>query len=275
MTEERTAQSRQQLQPVYKKRRMIALAAAAAVVLLIAVLIIVLSGGGEPSTDPIVIGPFKPASPLDIKPLYATYDYSQPVAAGTAVEDSWFDDALIIGDSRADGLRLYGIIPGADIAGSSSAGVTGVLERTFTVGEDQTTLSALLSSRAYGKVYIMLGVNEVSWLASVDFKASYAALIDAVKAAQPEAAIYVQSLIPVSASRGWSESIAAYNNAIQDVARQKNVYFVDVFEAYADETGSLAAAHDAGDGVNLAVNAYGIWFDYLKTHTVNREMYKN
>ncbi len=274
MPDGRTAQERQRRKRMYQRRRMGALAIAVLLVVLISVVIISSIGKKNKVGDIVVIGPSVPANVLDIEPLYALYDYSKPVAESPSAEN-WFGDALLVGDSRVDGLKIYNLIPSADVASGSLVSVVNVLEKTFTVGASETTLSALLGSKTYGKIYIQIGINEVSWLSAADFKASYGTLIDTIKQAQPAAAIYTQSLIPASAAKGWNDSIAAYNSAIKDIALQKSVYYIDVYSAYADESGSLPAADDGGDGVNLSVDSYTIWLNYLKTHTVNREMYKN
>ncbi len=277
MADERKVRSRRPLQKIYLKRRIIAGAVLAAVVVLIIVIIAVSSGGGKkpPAEDPVIIGPVKPVDAADVKPLYAVYDYSAAVPEAAAVGDNWFDDALFIGDSRVEGLRLYSIIPSADFAANSSASVSGILDRSFNVGGADIALKALLASKPYGKVYIGLGVNEVSWLPTADFRAGYEELVDAVKTYQPSASVYLLNIIPVSASRGWGNEIAAYNAAIQSIASDRKVYYVDSASVYTDETGLLDSASNAGDGVNIDVGAYGRWLDYLKAHTVNREMYKN
>ncbi len=277
MADERKARSKRPLQKKYLKRRIIAGAVLFAIVAAIIIIIAVSAGGKkkDPAEDPVIIGPARPVNLADIKPLYATYDYSSPVPEAAAVGNEWFSDALFIGDSRVEGLRLYSIITNADFAANSSASVTGILERSFKVGEADIVLGSLLATKPYGKVYIGIGVNEVSWMATADFRAGYEELVDAVKSAQPDAAVYLMNVIPVSSSKGWSSEIAAYNAAIQSIASDKKVYFLDSASVYADAAGALDSASNAGDGVNIDVGAYDKWLTYLKSHTVNRDMYKN
>ena len=142
-------------------------------------------------------------------------------------------------------------------------------------GQKDTPLEAL-KQKEYGKVYILLGINELGWYNDQRFYNSYAQLIDLVRAAQPEAQIYLQTLLPVTAEKSerheWlkNEKITVYNDLISQLAREKEVYLVDAHAALADETGALPA-EESVDGVHLTRSGYQIWAGYLRRHTVTPE----
>ena len=74
--------------------------------------------------------------------------------------DGYFDDALIIGDSRAEDLKYYGKIDGADFFTVVGLSIYNIEKKTATVGGVETNITNLLSNKKYGKIYIITGVNE-------------------------------------------------------------------------------------------------------------------
>ena len=79
-------------------------------------------------------------------------------------EESWFDDALFIGDSRMVGLSMYARLGEADYFAGVGLSVFQLFSQTASdtyFGE--TDLESLLCSREYGKIYIMLGLNEAGY----------------------------------------------------------------------------------------------------------------
>lgn len=205
------------------------------------------------------------------------YDYAAPVPEGETVEDDWFADAAFVGDSLTDGLLLYSGIRGAE--NLSYKGLTVQSVRTDKVirqdGAKYTPLEAL-GRKTYGKVYILLGVNELGWYNDQRFYDCYAQLVDLVREAQPDAQIYLQTLLPVTAEKSEShewlknEKIAVYNALIAQLAQEKEVYLVDAHAALADADGVLPAEKST-DGVHLTRSGYEIWADYLRRHTVSPE----
>ena len=205
------------------------------------------------------------------------YDYTAPVPERERVENDWFEDAAFLGDSLTDGLLLYSDIRGP--ANLSYKGLTVQSVRTDKVirlnGQKYTPLEAL-GKRSYGKVYILLGINELGWYNDQRFYNCYAQLIDLVRAAQPDAQIYLQTLLPVTAEKSEShewlknEKIAVYNDLIAQLAGEKGVYLVDAHAALADENDALPA-DESVDGVHLTKAGYQRWADYLRTHTAASE----
>ena len=105
-------------------------------------------------------------------------------------------------------------------------------------------------------------------------------LIDQVLAAQPEAELYFQLLLPINDQRRAeaelpsyfnNEKAAAFNAEIARVCEEKQVYFVNTPEGVCDESGQLPYAK-THDGVHLSKDWYQQWHAYLRTHTVDTEV---
>ena len=74
------------------------------------------SQSGVPSAEPTATPASTPAetpAPTPESDPPAVFDFTQPVPQSDPVEMDYFSDALFIGDSRTDGLRIYSGIKGA------------------------------------------------------------------------------------------------------------------------------------------------------------------
>lgn len=209
------------------------------------------------------------------------YDYTATVPQSDAVGDEWFADAVFVGDSRTDGLRLYGGIKGADFLCYKGLSVFEVMENKQTIRTQAGTVSVLqaLEQKSYGKVYLMLGLNELGYNNDQAFADTYEAVVDKLLELQPEADLYLQLLIPVNTQvcratnqpyYVTNEKIAVYNEIIRAIAAEKQIYLLDVGEAFVDETGEIPADASA-DGIHFRKEGYKGWYEYLKVHTVEEE----
>ena len=187
-----------------------------------------------------------------------------PVSWSDAVEDSYFNDALFIGDSLTDGLSAYGTLRNADYFGTVSATVSSVLS--------DPDLNTALAGGDYGKIYILLGINEMGSTVS-SWINRYETLIERVRSVQPDALIYIQTIFPVIAEKTWSEKvfsrekITAANDGLRLLADRAGCYLLDTHSAFADDSDRMPTTM-TGDGVHLRPAYYAVWCDYLRTHTI-------
>lgn len=180
-----------------------------------------------------------------------------PVQA-TPANDDFFDDAAFLGNSLVDGFRLYSGLKTCDVYASTSMTVLGASD-----------LVAQMPFNSYGKVYILLGINEIGYETDY-FCQLYAGLLDKIEASQPDADIYIMSLTPVSQAKSAGgtftmERINNYNVALLQLAENRGLWFIDLVEAMADETGYLPADVTT-DGVHFTADEYLVWLAYLRTH---------
>lgn len=235
-----------------------------------------LSGGGEQGQEVRNSGEDKPAPGEG--GVESTYDFSQPAPESPAVDNTYFEDAAFVGDSRTDGFLLYsGIGTGTNLTSNGLSIFKLAEKKAITIDGTSYTLLEALALGEYGKVYLSLGVNELGYYNDEGFYQAYCDAIDAIRACQPDAVIYIQGLIPlnesvVAASGGPSylsnEHLRVYNGLMQKAAEEKQVVFLDLYSEFADENGELPA--DASkDGVHLKSDYCKKWLEYLKVHTVD------
>lgn len=200
---------------------------------------------------------------------YCTQSYGT-VDKSKAVDDKYFANAVFIGDSLTDGFRMHAGLPDATFLCGTSMTISGLATREWQNG---ITMLDRIRQGGFKKVYIMLGINENIVIDYKDaFIKSYSELIDVVKASNPDAPIYIQSILPVSPSqdakgRITNDVINAFNDGLYYLSLDKQVYYLDINGALVDENGQLPE-DAATDGVHFKKDYYLKWLDYLKTHAI-------
>ena len=198
-----------------------------------------------------------------------------PVPASDPVEDSYFDDVAFVGDSRTDGFRLYsGLDRGTYfcVTGETVASATD-MENWKTEDGRKISLADAVAAADCGKIYLMLGVNELGWNGTDIFRTHAGNLLQRLKADHPDAEIVIQSLLPVSAEQDAKGSyvnnqrILAYNQVWMELAEENGCDYVNAAEAVTGEDGCLPADMSF-DGVHLNRAGCHAWLDYLRTHSV-------
>ena len=212
------------------------------------------------------------------------FDFTQPAPEGEEVTMDYFSDALFIGDSRTDGLRLYSGITGADFYCYKGLTIFEVDERKI-VELDSGSCSvsdALEKGPQYAKIYISLGVNELGYYNDNAFHQAFGEFLEHVKATQPGAVIYLENLVPVNPEKCAqynqpyyvnNDRVAAYNAIYPQLAAEHGAVLLDVASALTDENGILPADASA-DGVHFTKAWYQKWLAYLMNHTVEPEEYE-
>ena len=189
------------------------------------------------------------------------------------VEENYFDDALFIGDSRTEGMAIYGRLGQADYFASSGMTVFNVLTKeTQDINFSTTDLPSLLASKQYGKIYIMLGINELGY-AMESIMQKYENILKDIVSAQPNAKIILCANIYVtkekSAAVSWLSwgNINRLNNNIAALADNKTIFYLDANELFCDDSGYMDP-DQTGDGVHPYATGYQEWAGWLQEHGI-------
>lgn len=214
----------------------------------------------------------------------AAFSFTQPVPQSEAVEMDYFSDALFIGDSRTDGLQIYSGIKGATFYCYKGLNIFDMSKRQVVEmnGGKYTVVEALQRGPQYKKIYISLGINELGYPGTDSFYKAFKSFLEEVKAAQPDAVIYLQNLVPVNPeicaqkkqpSYVNNDRVADFNSVFPKLAEECQVALVDVKSALSDANGILPAEATV-DGVHYTKAWYQKWLEYLMCHTVTPEAYQ-
>lgn len=96
-----------------------------------------------------------PEEPQQVQPQAPAYDFSQPAPQSEPVDNSYFDDAAFVGDSRTDGFMIYsGIGTGTNLTSNGLSIFKLEEKKALTIDGVEYTLLEALALDQYGKVYI-------------------------------------------------------------------------------------------------------------------------
>ena len=188
--------------------------------------------------------------------------------------DISMDDALFIGDSRTVGIMEYAGIDGADYFCTVGMSVYNINKKPVSVPNvGKVTLTELLNSKRYGKIYIMLGINEVGYELSSTVE-KYSELIEFVKEKQSDAVIFIQANLHVSKSRSDSDKVVnntainGLNAELAKLADGKSKFYLDANILFDDKTGALSS-DKSGDSTHLYAKYYKEWGEWIIRQTAS------
>ena len=194
-----------------------------------------------------------------------THTPPQVSSGFVTVDENWFNDALFIGDSHIEGFCDYAGVPNATYYFKRGLDIWSVMNKSFVGGKQ--TIPQALSQRQFGKIYIMLGINEIGRGTTESYAAQYAGVVAQLRELQPEAVIYIQAIFHTSQKKSDSsiynnDTINARNAAVSALADGQHVFFIDCNAVFDDENGALTSTY-SGDGVHVKAPYYTMWRDYL------------
>lgn len=125
------------------------------------------------------------------------------------------------------------------------------------------------------KTFIMAGFNDLQSNEPEDeiyddIYRKYSALLDGLFSKYPNMTVYVESILPVTASATddygiTSSMIQSADRAVMQAAADHNVQYIDLYSLYADKDGFLPDSLSA-DGVHITDSSYQIWADAIKKY---------
>ncbi len=204
--------------------------------------------------------------------LTTTYDYVKE-------NESYFNDAAFLGDSRTLGISDYAGLDGADFFCDNGMTIYKLLGDdgvTYQKTGEKVDLKEILQEKCYGKIYIMLGMNELGYGDTPMYLKQYLKVIRQIQEWQPGVIIYVMANLHVSLEKNNMETefnninINDKNVASARLANGKDVFYLDCNPLFTDEEGYLQAELTF-DGVHLYAQHYDKWRDFLFEHGVECE----
>ena len=189
---------------------------------------------------------------------------------------SYFDDALFIGDSRTVGLYEYGGLGNAEVFAHSGMSIYKVFNEEFELQSgEKVTLETALQTKQFGKIYIMLGINELGY----DFDQTVERFNEAIaliRELQPEALIFIQANLHITNAKSEDSelfnntNIDLFNQAVGELADGKNIFYLDVNPLYDDEEGGLSEEFTT-DHAHILGKYYVDWVDFILQNAVMME----
>ena len=140
----------------------------------------------------------------------------------------------------------------------------------------KATLEEALTERKFGKIYIMLGINELGRGTTESFFNVYADAVNRIRMLQPDAVIFIQGIMRVGEEKNNTDAIFnntninGRNQAISLMADNQTIFYLEVNDVVCDENGNLISDYTF-DQIHLKAKYYQLWKDYLFAHGIVRD----
>ena len=238
---------------------------------------------GENEVQPIGETSFTTYEPVKIKSKYyedagktahtTTYPYRE-------VGNDYFADAAFIGDSRMLGLHDYaGWQDSADFFCDNGFSVYKWAKDGEAVDQKngkKVNLQKALSERKYGKIYLMVGMNDLGYGTTDLYTANMKKMLTMLRTVQPDAIICLMGNLHMAESK--SDMTSVYNNislnaknvAMAMLADGVTTFYLDANPEFTDEKGFLKSELTF-DGFHLYAKGYKQWADFIKKHGIMKQ----
>lgn len=192
------------------------------------------------------------------------------------VTESYFDDALFIGDSRTVGIKKYTDLGNASFFSETGMSIYNIFDKKLlepTISDEKKSLEDVLTENTYGKIYLMVGINELGRGTADTYFAEYSKVIERIRQLQPEAIIFIEGNMNVTKEKSDNDpifnnvNIGIRNAKIAALANQKDIFYIDINEAVTDDEGYLMDEYTFDD-VHLKAKYYSIWKEFLLAHGI-------
>ena len=198
-----------------------------------------------------------------------------PVPSSERQEDSYYDDAVFIGSKALSGLADYGYIKSENMIISDDITLANFNTVILSDGDPDSgsTAADTVISKNPGKLYIMVGINDLDRADSPNLFGELESFIGSVKESVPDVKIYLMSVLPVSAEMesriASNAAIDAYNSQLLHFADRIKACYIDVNTNFKGNDGRLPASLAEVNGIKLKKESYSVLSEYILTHTVN------
>ena len=186
----------------------------------------------------------------------------------TLTKEEFFADTLFIGDSRTVGLRDYAELETATFFAYSGLSSFSAFKKILDVdGIGETDLEGLLTNRSFGKIYLMLGINELGYPFS-SIVSRYTQVARQIQELQPQATILLCANLRVVADgkevRDYiaNDTINQLNAEIAALADGETFFYIDANPLFDDGNGALDPQY-CSDDLHPYGKYYYQWAEWL------------
>ena len=207
-------------------------------------------------------------------PSVSVLDYPYVVKEqAESVDDSYFTDAVFIGDSRMEGFRNASGITQGDFMTSVGMSIDTFQNTTVSTSYGSVTVFQGLSGIQYKKIYMMLGANDLGFFPWEDFLPKVTAILEQFHELQPDATIYICSCIyveeaKVTTSYVNNENVIRVNDYLLEACKNLDYcWYINLNEIFDNGYHSLIEGASQ-DGVHLYADYLKQMLLYLKSHYI-------
>ncbi|MGN1411556.1 MAG: GDSL-type esterase/lipase family protein [Oscillospiraceae bacterium] len=229
-----------------------------------------------PSYNESYVTTTTPDYPINMD-TYTTNDITTiPVTENTpntSIDTSYFEKyCAFIGDSLSVGLSAYGFIPENHTFAKEGISLRGINSLQLQTDNGYLYPAQAVASWKLKEVYILLGINGVSWIDNNEAISEYATLINSIKQYNPSIQINVISVLPVAYSTETIDTVAngrilnseidTFNTMLRSMSTQLGCHYIDANSSMKNQNGYLPD-DITFDGLHLTKSGYEKLVDIL------------
>ena len=194
----------------------------------------------------------------------------------SAVDDSYFEDAVFIGDSRMQGFRnLSGITKGSFVTAVGMELENFYTDSQIATAAGNVTVLNALKNINFSKIYMMFGTNELGAYDMNQVGESYRQVLADIKqlSSSPDPIVYVYSVIyvdePLVTTGDYvnNTNVDAVNMEILKMCKKEGYHYINLNEVFSNGYHGLISGA-AEDGIHLNTDYCKEWLEYTKTHYI-------
>ena len=227
--------------------------------------------------DPLDDGTsLKPLKDIKYDDSYDMYRFERDY---TLADDSYFDKTVFIGDSRTEGLSMYGGQSNMNAFAYKGLTIDHIDdEKVINVDGNSLTVVEAINATNYDNYYIQFGINEIGWAYVDIFTEDISELIDVIYKHNPDATVYVSNVAPVTKSISDGDkvifnidNIKKFNKALRDMCHDRgDVIYLDIAASISNDEGYMPEGHST-DGKHYNADLAERMVRYIKTHRYKKK----
>lgn len=187
-----------------------------------------------------------------------SYDIFSGLFSGeqvTTVNDYYNIDATRIcffGDSLTYGIDFTSHYPDKTFTNLGVVGdsIGGLTDRVYQVQQCNPE-----------KIFLLVGINCVRSNNVESEYNKYVTLVDTIRSACPNARLYIQSVLPISARQEYevcpNSTIVYFNSKLQALAQEKGLMYIDLYSQFVYN--GVMNPDYTSDGIHLTSSGYDVW----------------
>jgi hypothetical protein len=219
-------------------------------------------------------------SDVDVEPVENYYFVDKNEYDGVLLgktEDagkSYIEDTLFIGDSNTLRMYMFQMLPLSNVIGVESMGVSGAKSHRavhFIGYSSPVTIAEAVGMMKPRRAVICFGTNDLATANPQSFVNTYKEFIKDVQSAYSYTDIIIAAVPPFARElegRSFSKNtVAAYNKALIEMAKELELVFLDTGEALTGMDGFIKTEYIFSDGIHLTKAGFEAIFKYARTHS--------
>jgi len=131
---------------------------------------------------------------------------------------------------------------------------------------------ASITDKEISKLFLMIGVNDLLFHKPDHVIQNYQEIVSRITKESPETKLYLYSILPVNPDVRVipidNKDIVFINKAIQQIARDNQLKYIDLHTKFADKDGVLFAKFTS-DGIHLNGDAYLLWKSEIEEYLIH------